>query len=104
MATTHGTPGSGQRSPLLGALSLVMGLLACVGVTAIWLVSTTAFDMPGWLRVLSGWLFPVGVLGAIGLGVAARTRHSGAGPSAAGFVLAALSVVGFGVMIATNPY
>lgn len=102
--TTHGTREPGRRSPLLGALSLLMGVLACAGVAAIWLVSTPGFDMPGWLRVLSGWMFPVGVLGAIGFGVAARARRSGAWLSAAGFVLAGLSVIAFGVMIAANPY
>lgn len=102
--TTQGTSESSRRSLLPGALSLLMGVLACAGVTAIWLVSTTSFDVSGWLRVLSGWMFPVGVLGAIGFGVAARARRSGAWLSAAGFVLAGLSVIAFGVMIAANPY
>lgn len=101
---TPDTQESHQRSSLLGALSLVMGLLACAGVTAIWLVSTTAFDMPGWLRILSGWIIPVGLLGAVGLGVAARVRRSGVGLSTAGFILAGLAVIEFGVMIAANPY
>lgn len=104
MATTPDASESGQRSRTLGTLSLVMGLLACAGVTAIWMVSTAAFDMPGWLRILSGWMFPIGVLAAIGLGVAARVRRSGVGLSTAGFIFAGLSVIEFGVMIAANPY
>ena len=104
MAATQGLSDPGQRSSLLGALSLVMGLLACAGVTAIWLVSTPALDMPGWLRILSGWMFPIGALGAAALGVAARVRRSGIGLSTAGFVLAGLFVIEFGVMIAANPY
>lgn len=90
---------------MLGVLSLCSGLLACIGVTAIWLVSgTTAFDMPGWLRIASGWAFPVGVIGALGFGVVARMRHCGTGFSTAGFVFAGIAVVEFVVMIAANPY
>ena len=102
MSSDHTAPES--RGSALGALSVVMGLVACAGVTATWLVSTPAFDMPGWLRIVSGWAFPVGVLAALVLGVAARMRRSGAGLSIAGFVLAAVSVIEFGVMIAANPY
>lgn len=96
--------GSPQRGPLLGVLSLILGLLACTGVAVIWLLSTTDLDLPGWLRILSGWSFPVGVLGAIGCGVAARMRRSGAGLSIAGFILAGVSVIAFVVMLVANPY
>jgi hypothetical protein len=100
----EGTEVSDKNSPALGVFSLVMGLLACAGVSAIWLVSTSALDMPGWLRIVSGWTFPIGALGAIVLGVIARARRAGAGLSTIGFVLAGVSVIEFGVMIAANPY
>lgn len=101
--TMPGVHGNGkQRSPFLGALSLVMGLLACAGVTAIWLVSTPSFDMSDWLRSLSGWMFPNGAMGAIGFGVAARMQRSGVGLSTAGFILAGLSLVEFVGMIGAS--
>ncbi len=81
-----------------------MGILACAGVTAIWAVSTPEVDMPDWLRIFSGWSFPVGALSAIGLGVAARVKQSGAALGTIGIFLAVASVIGFGVMIAANPY
>lgn len=102
--TTEDTEVSSKSSPTLGVLSLVMGLLACVGVSAIWLVSSSAFDIPGWLRIASGWAFPIGALSAVGLGVVARVRRAWVGLSTVGFVLAAASVIEFGVMIAANPY
>lgn len=92
------------HSRTYGALSLVMGLLACVGVTVIWLVSSTSLDLPGWARVLSGWMFPVGALGALALGIMARARRSGTALATLGFVLAGASVIEFAVMIAMNPY
>ena len=101
-ASVHRT--TRKHSPLLGALSLVMGLLACVGVTAIWFVSTPSFDMSDWLRILSGWMFPMGVLAAVGFGVAARAKRSGIALSTVGLILAGQSVVGFVVMIVMNPY
>jgi hypothetical protein len=87
-----------------GVTSLAMGILACAGVTAIWAVSTPEVDLPGWLRVISGWSFPVGALSAIGFGIAARVRQSGATLGTIGIALAAVSVIAFGVMIATTPY
>lgn len=101
---TQSVSGSGERNSLLGMLSLVLGLLACAGVTLIWLVSISTIEMSGWLRILSGWMIPVGILGAIGFGVAARMRRSGVGLSTAGFIVAAVAVIEFGVMIAANPY
>lgn len=94
-----------RRKPTLGAISLVMGLAACVGVTAIWLVSSAPwFGMPGWLRIVSGWAIPVGLLGAVGFGVVARVRRSGVGLSTAGLVFASVSVIEFVAMILANPY
>jgi hypothetical protein len=56
-----------------------MGLTACTGVTAIWLVSTPSIDLSNSFRILSGWMFPIGAMGAIGFGVAARVQRSGVG-------------------------
>jgi hypothetical protein len=90
---------------MLGAIALVLGIVACAGVAAIWLVSSApGFDMPGWLRIASGWAIPIGGLGAVALGIAARMRRSGAGLAVGGFVLAAAAAIAFVVMIASNPY
>ncbi|MDP2232149.1 MAG: hypothetical protein Q8K89_00815, partial [Actinomycetota bacterium] len=62
------------------------------------------FDMPGWLRIVSGWAIPAGVLGAIGFGVAGRVRRSGLALSAVGLILAGACIVGFIVMMLANPY
>lgn len=104
MEVTRRFQESRDRGPVFGAVSLVMGLLACAGVTAIWAVSTTSFDMPGWLRIVSGWMIPVGVSGAFILGMVARMQRSGVGFSTAGIVFAVLAVIEFVVMIAVNPY
>lgn len=105
MTAVEGTAVTGKSNPTFGVFALVMGLIAVAGVTAIWLVSAAPnFDMPGWLRIVSGWSIPVGVLGAIALGVLARARRSGVALSTIGFALAAAAVIEFGVMIAMNPY
>lgn len=51
-----------------------------------------------------GWMIPVGLLGAIGFGFAARVRRSGIRLATVGFVLAGACVVGFVAMILANPY
>lgn len=92
-------------SPALGMVSMIMGILACLGLAATWMVSTVAsFDMPGWLRIVSGWAIPVGVLAGIGFGAAGRARRSGIAASNVGLALSAACVVGFVVMILANPY
>lgn len=89
----------------LGMVSAVMGALACLGLAAIWTVSTSeSFDMPGWLRIVSGWAMPVGVLAAIGFGVFGRARRSGAVAANVGLVLSGACVVGFVVLLLANPY
>ncbi len=94
-----------SHKPVLGMISAIMGVLATFGLAAIWMVSTVPwFDMPGWLRIVSGWMIPVGVLGAIGFGIAGRLKRSGVGLSTVGLVLAGACVVGFIVMILANPY
>ncbi len=93
-----------QNNKIWGALSIAMGILACAGVTAIWAVSTPDVNMPDWLRIASAWSFPIGALSAIGLGIAARLRPSGATLGTIGIGLAVVSVIEFAVMIAANPY
>lgn len=89
-------------SPVLGWLAALSGAVAVLGVTLTWLVSTV-MDMPGWARIVSGWAFPVGALGAIVLGILAM-RLSGRKLAVTGFVLAAVSVVMFVAMILSMPY
>lgn len=100
----RGTGVADQSYKRWGAFSIAMGILAVAGVTLIWAVSTPEVDMPDWLRIMSGWSFPVGALFAIALGVAARVKQSGATLGTIGIVLAVVSVIEFGVMIAANPY
>lgn len=98
---------SADRGAWFGLSSFVLGLVSLVGVLMIGQASFGwfgSFDPAGWLRVVTGWMFPVGALGAVILGVLSLRRSSGRVPGIAGVLLAVVSAGAFIAMIATHPY
>lgn len=92
---------------LLGALSLVCGLIAVVGLALTAQASFgtfSAFDPPGWLRILSGWGIFIGIVAAGMLGVLSVRLRSARTAGVIGIALAVGVVVIFVAMLATHPY
>lgn len=95
---------AGQRTST-GLWSLVCGLASVVGVLMIGQASfgwIPAFDPAGWLRVVSGWLIPIGVIGGFSLGVVSVRRGSGRRLGVAGMVAALVAVGGFVAMLVSG--
>ncbi len=95
------------RSPTLGLWGLACGLAAVFGVAMIgqatfgWVPS---FDPPEWLRIVTFWMLPVGVVPSVILGTLSLKRASRRTPAIAGLVLAVLSAVAFIGMVASIDY
>ncbi len=94
-------------SPTLGLWCLVGGLIAAAGVVMIgqstygW---AAAFDLPGWLRIVTFWMLPAGVVAAAILGTLSLRRNAGRALGITGLVLAALSAAAFIAMVASVEY
>jgi len=103
--TAQSAVGNGKA---LGVLSLVSGLVAVFGMLMIGQASGSeilpGFDPPGWLRVATGWMIPIGVLAALGFGIPAVARRSGRSLGIAGMVLAAATVLISVAYLITHPY
>jgi Mn2+/Fe2+ NRAMP family transporter len=98
---------SARRGLTLGLWCLACGLIAAVGVAMIGQASfgwVPAFDPPGWLRVTTFWMLPVGVVGSSIFGALSLKRYSGRTLGIAGLLLAVLSVVAFFAMVASVDY
>jgi hypothetical protein len=96
---TNEPPTSNERGSLLGVLSFLSAVVAAGGVAMISLTSFTAFNPPGWLRIITMAPLPVAILSTIGFGLAGLRRGSGRVWAIVGLVLAGLSVVAFSVII-----
>ncbi len=95
------------KSKALGVWSLVCGVFAIVGVAMIAQASFGAaesFDPPGWLRILTGWMLPIGAIAAVILGIMSVKRDSGRNFGLAGITLAVIMVGIFVAMLVMNPY
>jgi cytochrome c-type biogenesis protein CcmH/NrfF len=91
----------------LGLWSIVFGVVALVGVTMIAQASFGTFggfDPPGWLRITTAWMLPVGAIAAVAFGVLSVSRRSARPVGMVGIALAAASVAIFVAMLATHPY
>ena len=102
-AQVQGAPSSARRGPTPGLWSLVGGIVAAAGVVMIGQATfgwAPAFDPPGWLRVVTGWMLPVGVIAATILGALSLKQDSGRTLGVVGLVLAVLSAVAFFAMVA----
>jgi hypothetical protein len=103
---TQGASLNENRDPTLGLWCLASGLVAAVGVAMIGQATFgwAAFDPPGWLRVMTGWMFPVGIVASAILGALSLKRDSGRMLGIAGLVLAVLSAVVFFAILASVDY
>jgi hypothetical protein len=93
--------------PSAGIWSLFFGLLSVVGLALIGQASfgwIPAFDPAGWLRIVSGWMIPVGMIGAVVFGVRSLRRGSGRGLGITGLALAMLTLGAFVAMLVTADY
>jgi hypothetical protein len=101
------SPGTERRSPALGLWCLAGGLGAAVGVAMIGQATydwVSGFDPPGWLRIVTGWMFPMGVIASAILGTLSLKGNSGRQAGVAGLALSALSVVVFFAMLMSYDY
>lgn len=95
------------RGARLGLWCFACGLVAAAGAAMVGQASfgwAPAFDPPGWLRVVTGWMLPVGVVAAAVSGAAALKRDSGRPWAIAGLALAALAAVAFFAMLPLVDY
>ena len=96
-----------KSSPMLGLWCFVGGLAAAVGVVMIGQATygwVSEFDPPGWLRIVTAWLLPIGVVASAILGTLSLKRNSGRRLGITGLVLAMLSVGVFFAMLASFDY
>ena len=91
-------PTNNSRS-LLGILAFLLAVVTAGSVAMIGFTSFTAFDPPGWLRIITMAPSPVTLFASVGFGLAGFKKNSGRLWAIAGLVLAALTVVAFIVMI-----
>lgn len=97
----------GRSSPALGLWCLVGGLAAALGVTMVGQATygyVAGFDPPGWLRIVTFWMLPAGVIAAAVLGTLSLKRNAGRRSAVSGLVLALLSVGAFFIMLTSVDY
>jgi hypothetical protein len=90
-----------------GLWCLVSGLVAVVGVAMIGQATyewVSGFDPPGWLRIVTAWMFPIGVIASAIFGTLSLKRNSGAILGITGLALAVLSVGAFFALLASAVY
>jgi hypothetical protein len=105
--TQDALSGAGRSSPTPGLWSLVGGLVAAVGVAMIGQATygwVSGFDPPGWLRIVTFWMLPAGVMASAILGTLALKQNSGRMLGITGLALAVLSVGAFFVMLVSVDY
>ncbi len=98
---------SPERGLTAGLWCLASGLGAAAGAAMIGQATfawAPAFDPPGWLRIMTFWMLPVGVAAAAILGALALKRDSGRTLGIAGLLLAVLSAIAFFAMLASVNY
>jgi hypothetical protein len=90
-----------------GLWCFVGGLVAAVGVAMIGQATfgwVTGFDPPGWLRIVTFWMLPAGVIAAAILGTLSLKQNSGRMLGITGLALAVLSIGVFFAMSVTVDY
>lgn len=95
------------KDTTLGIVSLVFGIVSLVGVLMIGQASfewIPSFDPADWLRVVTGWMMPIGFIGALTTGVPAIRLKSGRAMAIAGIAIGVIAIGIFVVMIVTHPY
>jgi hypothetical protein len=100
-------PSQGRSGPALGGWCLVSGLVAAVSVAMIGQASfgwAPGFDPPGWLRIVTFWMLPVGVIASAILGTLSLKWDAGRRLGMAGLAFAVLSVGAFFAMLMSVDY
>lgn len=85
-----------------GVVAFLAGVVALGSIAMIGITSFTAFNPPGWLRIVTMAPFPFALILAIGLGIDGLKRLSSRAAAIAGLVLAALAVAGFIVILSAG--
>jgi Mn2+/Fe2+ NRAMP family transporter len=91
----------------LGLWCLVSGLVALFGVAMIGQATyewVSGFDPPGWLRIVTAWMFPIGVIASAILGALSLKRNSARMLGITGLALAVLSTVAFFAILLSVDY
>lgn len=83
----------GERSNKFGAAALIAGLLSAFGSFMIY-ASSVWLNPPGWVRIPTMALFPLGLLASFGLGIVAM-RGPGKAMAIAGWLASLLGVALF---------
>lgn len=97
----------GTSSSALGLWCFVCGLVAAAGVAMIGQATYgwwSGFDPPGWLRIVTFWMLPAGVIASAVLGTLSLKRNSGRILGITGLALTVLSVGAFFAMVASVDY
>lgn len=97
--STKEQPTSKQNRSLQGVLSFAWAMATAGSVAMIGFTSFTAFNPPGWLRIVTMAPLPFLIILSTGFGVTAIRKNSGRVWAIAGVILTALAVVAFIIMI-----
>lgn len=103
----HSAAAQGTSSSVLGLWCFVCGLLAAAGVAMIGQATygwVSGFDPPGWLRIVTFWMLPAGVIASAILGTLSLKRNSGRRWGITGLALTMLSAGAFFAMVASVDY
>ena len=87
------------QGPILGVLAFIAGVLTAVSVTMIGFTSFTAFDPPGWLRMVSMAPLPGVALVSLIFGWVGLKNGSGRSWAIAGLVITGLALIAFVIML-----
>ena len=90
---------STRNGSLYGVLSSLFAILAVGSVAMIGFTSFTAFNPPGWLRIATMAPLPFLIILSVGFGLAGLKWGSGRVWAIAGFLLTALSLIAFMIML-----
>ena len=90
---------STKNGSLHGVLSSLFAILAAGSVAMIGFTSFTAFNPPGWLRIATMAPLPFLIILSVGFGLAGLKWGSGRVWATAGFLLTALSLIAFIIML-----
>ncbi len=99
--------GAERTAPALGLWCFVCGLVALAGVAMIgqatygWLLR---FDPPGWLWIVTFWMFPAGLIASAVLGALSLQRNAGRRLGITGLALSVVSVAAFFALVMSVDY
>lgn len=96
--TIDESSGHRSRSALIGSLCMTAGVVALAMSVFVGVTSFTAFDPPGWVRIVGVFLLLASLVASVGLGVPGL-RGAGRTRSIVGLILGAVAFAACVVMI-----